>query len=74
LWIMIGQHDYFPVSDERAILDASKSPAAMKRLFVVPGGYHYNLWSWRGSRQLASHDQILRDFLSECRSGNNSGK
>lgn len=68
LWILVGQRDYFPVADERAILDASPSPASMKRLFVIPGGYHYNLWAWRGNRQVPSHDQILREFLDTTRS------
>jgi len=66
LWILVGQRDYFPVSDERAILDASPAPAAMKHLFVIPGGYHYNLWSWRGNKTVPAHDRILRDFLDEC--------
>jgi hypothetical protein len=38
----------------------------MKHLFVIPGGYHYNLWSWRGNKTVPAHDRILRDFLDEC--------
>jgi pimeloyl-ACP methyl ester carboxylesterase len=66
IWIMCGQHDIFPESDQRAILAGSPAPASMKRLFVIPGGGHNNLWSWRGDARVPSHDQIIRDFLREC--------
>jgi pimeloyl-ACP methyl ester carboxylesterase len=66
IWIMVGQHDIFPEADQRAILDASASPAELKRLFVVPGGNHNNLWRWKGDGSVPAHDQIIRDFLSEC--------
>jgi pimeloyl-ACP methyl ester carboxylesterase len=67
LWIMVGENDIFPVSDQRAILSASPSPAKLKRLFVIPRAHHNNVWMWRGDEQVPSHDQIIRDFLDECR-------
>lgn len=66
LWIMVGQHDIFPPSDQRAILAASPAPASHKKLFVIPGGGHNWLWMWKGDANVPSHDQIIRDFLREC--------
>lgn len=66
-WIMCGQYDIFPVSDQRAILDSSPAPARLKKLFVIPGGGHNHLWSWRGDKTVPSHDQIIREFLEQCR-------
>ncbi|MBC8105204.1 MAG: hypothetical protein H7Z14_01325 [Anaerolineae bacterium] len=42
IWILCGQFDTFREADQRAIRAGSKSPAAMKKLFVIPGGYHSN--------------------------------
>ena len=67
LWIMVGQHDIFPASDQRAILAASPAPAEYKKLFVIPNGRHNSLWMWKGDASVPSHDQIIRDFLAECR-------
>ena len=66
LWIMVGQHDIFPESDQRAILAASPAPPSHKRLFVVPGGRHSRLWAWKGDASVPSHDQMIREFLREC--------
>ena len=63
LWVMVGDRDFWSVSDERAIIDASASPEWMKKLFVVPGGTHFSLWRWKGNKQVPGHDQIVRDFL-----------
>jgi pimeloyl-ACP methyl ester carboxylesterase len=67
LWIMVGQHDIFPESDQRAILAASPAPAPFKRLFVIPHARHSRLWAWQGDASVPSHDQIIREFLNECR-------
>jgi pimeloyl-ACP methyl ester carboxylesterase len=66
IWIMCGQYDVFPERDQRAILAASPAPPRLKRLFVIPGGTHNNLWGWRGDARVPSHDQIVREFLREC--------
>jgi pimeloyl-ACP methyl ester carboxylesterase len=67
IWIVCGEHDYFPAAQQRAILSASPSPANLKKLFVVPRGRHGNLWRWKGDAVCPSHDRIVRDFLDECR-------
>jgi len=67
LWIMCGEHDIFPASDQRAILAASPAPQPFKRLFVIPGASHNDLWQWRGDERVPSHDRIIREFLDECR-------
>lgn len=67
IWILCGQFDIFREADQRAILAASKSPARLKKLFVIPGGYHSSLWRWKGDDRMPSHDRIVRDFLAECR-------
>jgi pimeloyl-ACP methyl ester carboxylesterase len=64
IWIVCGEHDYFTATDQRAILKASPSPASLKKLFVIPGGTHNNLWRWRGDGSVPSHDQIVKDFLA----------
>jgi hypothetical protein len=58
LWLTAGEHDYFGEADQRAILDASPSPAALKRLVLIPGGGHGDHWRWAGN------DQLIRDFLA----------
>jgi pimeloyl-ACP methyl ester carboxylesterase len=67
IWILCGEHDTFPAADQRAILAASPAPAVVKRLFVVPGGNHNNLWSWRGSGEVPGHDEIVTKLLAETR-------
>jgi pimeloyl-ACP methyl ester carboxylesterase len=67
LWILCGEHDWWPVSHEQSILDGSPSPPSFKKLFVIPGGNHGNLWAWKGNRAIPAHDQIVRDFLKACR-------
>jgi pimeloyl-ACP methyl ester carboxylesterase len=69
LWIVAAEHDVFPVADQRAILDASPSPAALKRFFVIPGANHGTTWRWQGDARVPSHDRIIRDFLSESERG-----
>lgn len=66
IWILCGEFDSFREADQRAILAGSTSPAAMKKLFVIPGGNHGNLWCWKGNDRVPSHDRIVRDFLAEC--------
>jgi pimeloyl-ACP methyl ester carboxylesterase len=63
VWIISGQRDYFTPDDQRAILAGSRSPTSLKRLFIVPGGNHNNLWRWKGNKDCPGHDQIVRDFL-----------
>jgi pimeloyl-ACP methyl ester carboxylesterase len=46
IWITCGQYDWFDKTGQQRILDASKSPASMKKLFVIPGGNHGNWWRW----------------------------
>jgi hypothetical protein len=67
IWILCGQFDTFREPDQRAILAGSKSPAKMKKLFVIPGGYHSSLWRWQGNDRVPSHDRIVRNFLSESK-------
>ena len=67
VWIITGERDYWPVEDSRAILSGSGSPQSYKKLVVVPNGYHWNLWSWKGDRRCPSHDQVVRDFLRASR-------
>ncbi|CAN5514372.1 hypothetical protein BH09PLA1_BH09PLA1_07170 [soil metagenome] len=66
IWILCGQFDIFREPDQRAILAGSKSPANLKKLFVIPGGRHSNLWRWQGNDRVPSHDRIVREFLAEC--------
>lgn len=67
LWILCGENDWWPVSHEQSILDGSPSPPSFKKLFVIPGGNHGNLWAWKGNSTIPAHDQIVRDFLRACR-------
>ncbi len=73
IWIIVGQHDIFPVSDQRAILDASPAHRYLKRLIVIPNGNHNNLWQWRGDGKTPSHDQIIREFLQTAAAHRRSG-
>lgn len=65
--ILCGQFDIFREADQREILKGSRSPARMKKLFIIPGGYHSNLWRWQGNDRVPSHDRIVREFLRECK-------
>ncbi|MDB5321865.1 MAG: alpha/beta hydrolase fold protein [Phycisphaerales bacterium] len=67
IWIMSGEFDSFTPENQRAILDASASPASMKRLVIAPGCNHRNVWTWKGDASHQSHDQNLRDYLDACR-------
>ena len=66
IWILCGQFDAFRAADQRAILAGSKSPQSLKKLFVIPGGYHSTLWRWQGDNRVPSHDRIVENFLMEC--------
>jgi pimeloyl-ACP methyl ester carboxylesterase len=63
IWIMVGEDDCFPVSDEQEILAASRSPAALKRLVVADGCDHRNVWMWKGAGGRPGHDAYLTEFL-----------
>jgi pimeloyl-ACP methyl ester carboxylesterase len=67
IWIMSGEFDSFTPDEQHAILDASASPASMKRLVVAPGCNHRNVWTFKGDASHPSHDQYLREFLAACR-------
>jgi hypothetical protein len=58
IWIISGEFDCFPREDQEAILSASASLGAMKRLVIAPGCSHHDVWTYSG------HDQYVRDFLS----------
>lgn len=47
IWITCGQYDWFDSTSQQRILDASKSPASLKKLFVIQGGNHGNWWKWK---------------------------
>ncbi|HYE19804.1 MAG TPA: alpha/beta fold hydrolase [Tepidisphaeraceae bacterium] len=65
IWIMSGEQDSFPPADQRAILDASKSPAELKRLVVTPGTNHRNTWAYTGEdgKGVLGHDAFVKEFL-----------
>jgi pimeloyl-ACP methyl ester carboxylesterase len=64
VWIMAGENDAFPPADQREILDASASPASLKRLVIAPGVNHHTVWTFKGAGDLPSHDQYVREFLA----------
>jgi pimeloyl-ACP methyl ester carboxylesterase len=64
VWIMSGEHDSFPPGDMREMLDASASPAELKRLVIAPGMNHRTVWTFKGSGDLPSHDRYVREFLA----------
>jgi hypothetical protein len=57
IWLSCGDHDYFPESDQRAILDASASPQWMKRFVLIPNCEHGGQWRW------SENDALIRAFL-----------
>jgi len=59
IWITVGDHDWFPVDDERAILSASPAPPRLKRLEILPDSGHAQNWKWTGN------DPFITDFLSK---------
>jgi len=65
--ILCGEFDIFREADQRAILAGSRSPARLKKLIIIPGGYHSSLWRWQGNDRVPSHDRIVRDFLRDVR-------
>lgn len=68
IWIMTGEFDVFKAPEQREILNASASPAEMKRLEIAMGCTHRNVWTFKGDANHISHDQYLRDFLKAVRS------
>ena len=69
IWVLIGERDFFPESDQREILAASASPPELKRLVVAPGHDHRTVWRWPGDAQRPSHDAYLREFLQVSERG-----
>jgi len=63
VWIAAGDHDWFPVSDQRAILAASASPQRLKRLEIIPNSGHAQQWRWPGN------DALITEFLKESSAG-----
>jgi dienelactone hydrolase len=63
IWILIGEFDCFPEADQLEILNASPSPAAMKRLVIGKGCNHHDAWSWKGEPGRPGHDDYLLEFL-----------
>ena len=59
VWLTAGEHDYFDETDQRAILSASRSPDELKRVVIIPGGYHGDHWRWAGN------DPLIREFIDE---------
>jgi pimeloyl-ACP methyl ester carboxylesterase len=58
VWLSAGDHDYFPESDQRAILAASASPDGMKTFTLIPNCEHGGQWRWSGN------DDLIRAFLN----------
>jgi hypothetical protein len=58
LWLTVGERDYFPQSDQRAILAASASPAELKKFIVIPKAEHGGQWKWSGN------DRLIHSFLN----------
>jgi pimeloyl-ACP methyl ester carboxylesterase len=58
LWLTLGERDYFPQSDQRAILAASPSPPELKKFIVIPKTAHGGQWKWSGN------DPLIHSFLS----------
>jgi pimeloyl-ACP methyl ester carboxylesterase len=63
IWIMAGEFDAFKAPEQQEILNASASPADLKRLEIATGCNHRNVWAFKGDATHISHDQYLRDFL-----------
>lgn len=62
IWIMTRENDWFPPEHQRSILNASKSPASLKRLIVVPGAGHEGFWG----KADGDGDGYLLKFLDAC--------
>jgi len=65
IWIMSGENDSFPPDDQRAILEASPSPPALKRLVVTPGTNHRSTWAFSGDdvKNIPGHEKFVKEFL-----------
>ncbi|HSI37128.1 MAG TPA: alpha/beta hydrolase family protein [Tepidisphaeraceae bacterium] len=76
IWIMSGEQDSFPPADQQAILDASKSPAELKRLVVTPGTNHRNTWAYTGEdgKGVLGHDAFVKEFLKASLAAPPGGK
>src|SRR4051812_24512912 len=68
LWITVGSRDWFPVSDEQEILDASPAPAGLKRLEVAEGFGQGETWVWK------RNDPLICEFLAAVGRRDGSGR
>jgi pimeloyl-ACP methyl ester carboxylesterase len=69
VWIMAGEHDSFGPAEQREIIEASASPAELKRLVIAPGVNHHTVWTFKGTADVPSHDRFVREFLASSVGG-----
>jgi pimeloyl-ACP methyl ester carboxylesterase len=57
-YILAGENDWFPVAQQREIIDASRAPDSYKHFVVVKGGGHANFLG------MPEHDRWMSHLLS----------
>jgi alpha/beta superfamily hydrolase len=57
IYILAGENDWFPIAEQREVIDASRAPESCKHFVVVKGGGHANFLG------MPEHDRWLSQML-----------